>query len=100
MKVFVLSSVEWADASMGFHDAVKDGTISHFDQIQLNLSATGATKKLMGNAGAWGFTRDSLDTDLGPIVSAVCARFGAAKFGRRPRSNNPGESKSPSHGFF
>lgn len=100
MKIFILNSAEWADASMGFHDAVKDGTLTHFDQIQLNLSVLGATKKPMGLAGAWGFTRDSLDTDLGPIVSATCARFGAAKFGRRPRSISSGESKAPQHGFF
>ena len=86
MKVRVLDASEWGQACMGLHDAVRDGEMTHFDQTQLNLSVLGAVKEAMGKGGAWKFARQSVDVDLGPVVSATCALFGAIKFGRRPRA--------------
>lgn len=82
--VRVLSGSEFAQACMGLHDAVREGTVTHFGQEQLDASVSGATKKAVGKAGAWAFTRDDLDVDLTQIMSVTCAHFGAVKFGRRP----------------
>lgn len=82
--VRILSSSEFAQACMGVHDAVVEGTFTHFGQEHLDASVAGATKKPVGKAGAWSFARDDLDVDLTQIISATCAHFGAVKFGRRP----------------
>lgn len=88
--VRVLSGNEFPQACMGLHDAVKEGTVTHFDQSELNESVAGATKKPVGKAGAWAFTRDDLDVDLTPLMSAVCAHFGAVKFAKRRSSSTEG----------
>lgn len=89
--VRVLTSSEFTQACMGLHDAVKEGAVSHFDQDHLNASVAGATKKPVGKAGAWAFTRDDLDVDLTQIMSVACAHFGAVKFARKATSNEGSE---------
>lgn len=82
--VRILSSAEFAQACMGMHDAVVHEEVTHYDQDELNMSVNGATKRPVGKAGAWAFARDDLDVDLTPIISCVCAHFGAIKFARKP----------------
>jgi Phage terminase-like protein, large subunit len=82
--VRILSSSEFAQACMGIHDAVREGTVTHFGQKHLDDSVAGATKKPVGKAGAWAFARDDVDVDLTQIMSITCAHFGAVKFGHRP----------------
>ena len=82
--VRILTSAEFAQACMGMHDAVVHEEVTHYDQDELNMSVNGATKRPVGKAGAWAFTRDDLDVDLTPIISCVCAHFGAIKFARKP----------------
>lgn len=88
--VRILCASEFSQACMGLHDAVKENAVTHFDQDELNASVAGATKKPVGKAGAWGFTRDDLDVDLTPLMSAVCAHFGAVKFAKRRSSSSEG----------
>ena len=82
--VRILTSAEFAQACMGMHDAVVHEEVTHYDQDELNMSVNGATKRPVGKAGAWAFARDDLDVDLTPIISCVCAHFGAIKFARKP----------------
>ncbi|YCK81397.1 hypothetical protein M1D89_20370 [Arthrobacter sp. D3-18] len=91
--VRILSSNEFAQACMGLHDAVREGTVSHFGQEQLDASVAGATKKAVGKAGAWAFARDDLEVDLTQIMSVTCAHFGAVKFARKPVADS-GERSS------
>ena len=100
IKVFVLSASEYSQACMNFHDAVKENRLLHFDQVQLNNSVTKAIKEPMGKSRAWKFGRPSLSVDLGPVVSAACAFFGAVKFARKPRKNSDSSDAGDSHGFF
>lgn len=88
--VRILGASEFSQACMGLHDAVKESAVTHFDQKELNDSVSGATKKPVGKAGAWGFTRDDLDVDLTPLMSTVCAHFGAVKFARKRSSSTEG----------
>lgn len=81
--VRILSSAEFTQACMGLHDAVREGSVSHFGQEQLDASVAGATKKAVGKAGAWSFARDDLEVDLTQLMSVTCAHFGAVKFARR-----------------
>lgn len=81
--VRVLSGNELMQACGGFHDAVvKDQSLTHFDQEQLNASLAGARKQKLGDAGGWKWSRKTLEVDLTPIVSATCAHYGAVKFGK------------------
>lgn len=85
MKVYVLGPAELSQACGGLFDAVmKDKSLSHFGQPQLDLSLAGAVKEPFGKGGAWKWNRRSFDVDLTPIMAVTCAHFGAVKFGRRP----------------
>lgn len=99
MKVYVLGASEFAEASMGLHDDIKFGAVSHFGQEQLTQSILGVTREPMGKAGAWKFSRESIEVALMPTVSAACAHYGAKKFGRRPREDAESSTKSGAHGF-
>ena len=98
MLLRVLNSGEWGQACMGFQDAIRDKAITHYDQVQLTESIVGAVKEPMGRGGAWKLARESLETDLSPAVAAVCALFGAIKFGRRPAASTS-ERAQKGHAF-
>lgn len=89
--VRILSSAEFTQACMGLHDAVREGTVSHYGQEQLDMSVAGATKKPVGKAGAWAFARDDVEVDLTQLMSVTCAHFGAVKFGKRVPVTASGE---------
>ena len=90
--VFALSGIEMMQECGGFYDAVvKDATLTHFGQEQLDASLAGARKKALGDAGGWKWDRKTLEVDLTPIVAATCAFYGAVKFGkirRKSRDSN------------
>lgn len=82
-----LSAGELAQASAALFDAVtRDGTVSHFAQPRLDRSLADAVKAPFGPSGAWKVRPRDVESDLGPAMAAICAHFGALKFGRRPRS--------------
>lgn len=89
--VRILTSSEFTQACMGLHDAVKEGVVSHFNQEHLNASVAGATKKAVGKAGAWAFTRDDVEVDLTQLISVACAYFGAIKFARKVTADSGSE---------
>ena len=89
MKVFVLGPAELSQACGGFFDAVmRDKSLSHFGQPQLDMSLAGAVKESFGKGGAWKWNRRSFEVDLTPTMAVTCAYFGAVKFGRRPSSES------------
>lgn len=93
MKVFVINTPEFTTACANFYDAVvKDKSITHIGQKELNESLKGVFKELIGDKGAFKFSPITADTDLGPIMAVVCAYFGAIKFARRRRTS-PEEEK-------
>ena len=88
-KVRALSGNELMQACGGFYDAVvKDQSVTHFNQEQLNASLQGARRQKLGDAGGWKWSRKDLEVDLTPIMAATCAHFGSVKFGKRRRSSS------------
>jgi hypothetical protein len=86
-RVFILGPAELSQACGGISDAVmKDKTLTHYNQEQLNSSLEGAFKEPFGKAGAWKWNRKTFEVDLTPIMAATAAHFGAVKFGKRPRT--------------
>lgn len=85
MKVYVLGPAELSQACGGLFDAVmKDKSLSHFGQQQLDMSLAGAVKESFGKGGAWKWNRRSFEVDLTPTMAVTCAHFGAIKFARKP----------------
>lgn len=61
-------------ASCGqFADAVRQGTLRHIDQAQLNIAMAGARSRPLGDAWAW--ARKAADVDISPLVAATLARW-------------------------
>jgi len=94
VRVFILGPAELSQACGGISDAVvKDKTLTHYNQEQLNLSLEGAFKEPFGKAGAWKWNRKTFEVDLTPIMAATAAHFGAVKFGKRRSSSGEGRGK-------
>lgn len=61
-------------ASCGqFADAVRQGTLRHIDQVQLNVAMAGARSRPLGDAWAW--ARKAADVDISPLVAVTLARW-------------------------
>lgn len=94
VRVFILGPAELSQACGGISDAVvKDKTLTHYNQEQLNLSLEGAFKEPFGKGGAWKWNRKTFEVDLTPIMAATAAWFGAVKFGKRRSSSGEGRGK-------
>lgn len=90
-KVFILGPSELSQACGGLYDAVmKDKTVSHIGQEQLDGSLVGAVKQKFGDGGAWKWNRKNFDVDLTPIISVTCAHFGAVKFAKERKTRSGG----------
>lgn len=95
LLVYILDAREFTQACALLLRAVEvEGSITHLDdpdQERLDESVKHAVKEPIKNRpGSFRWNRDSLDADLGPVMSVTCAHFGAVKFAKRP---GPGSSK-------
>lgn len=95
IKTEVLSTSDYVSACALTNEAVNvAGSVTHFDQSQLNESVRGAVKDfLKSRPNSYKWNRESLDDDLAPFVAATCALFGSVKFGRRRRSSGSSRSR-------
>lgn len=75
------SGNEMIAASSGLVDSVHKGDITHFDQPALNDSVIGATKRIIGNRGGWGFDGE----DSTPVEAISLALWGVRTSKRNPR---------------
>jgi hypothetical protein len=67
-----------------FEDRAKTGTLTHGDQEALNNALEGARKRLIRDAGGWGWDRSDPTSLIHPIVAGTLALLGAATV--KPRS--------------
>lgn len=65
--------VDVAAACGQFADAVRQGTLRHIDQAQLNVAMAGARSRPLGDAWAW--ARKAADVDISPLVAVTLARW-------------------------
>ena len=76
-------STDATSAYSGFLNAVREGHVTHFGQPNLDRSATGSEKRLIGKSGGWGF--ESTETADATLVEACCwAHWGATTSKRKP----------------
>ena len=64
-------------------DRAKSGLISHADQESINTALQGARKRLIRDAGGWGWDRSDPTVYIHPIVSATLALVAALGTTRR-----------------
>lgn len=91
VRVIVMSGGELIEATAGFFNSAKEGTLTHFGQEQVTESLAGARRKPIGDAGGWKWDRKSMNVDLTPIVAVTNAHYGVVKFGassERPKSGS------------
>lgn len=94
VKVFILNANELAQACGGLYDAVvKDHSVSHIGQDELDMSLAGAVKQKFGDGGAWKWNRKGFEFDLGPVMAVTCAHFGAVKFSKVRSDSGVGRGK-------
>lgn len=84
VRPMVTGASEMARACGMFYDSVYEGSLTHFDQPQLNSALAGAKKRPIGSAGAWGWDRKSVDLDITPLVVVTLAAFGVRTSKRKP----------------
>lgn len=77
------TATEVGGACAAFVTAVNEGTVSHFGQEQLTLSATKSTKRKIGNRGGYGF-ESSNEGDATLVESAALAYWQATVTKRNP----------------
>lgn len=70
-------------AYSGLANAVKERTVTHFNQPALNDSATKTAKRKIGNYGGWGFASTE-QADASLIEAAALAYWGAMTTKRKP----------------
>lgn len=73
----VVSTGEFAQASMQFLDAVVEGSLRHIDQPELNTAVAKAVRKDVGD-GQWRWSRKLSPADIGPLCCLSVARWAQA----------------------
>lgn len=80
LAITLPSSRDVIEASSTLLNAAREGTMTHFDQKPLNVSALGAEKRMIGSSGGWGFGGE----DPTPIESAALAHWAVLTCKRNP----------------
>lgn len=70
------TTIDVAAACGQFADAVRQNTLRHIDQVQLNVAMAGARSRPLGDAWAW--ARKGADVDITPLVAVTLARWAHA----------------------
>jgi hypothetical protein len=74
-----MSMRQVAMASTGFHDAVREGTLTHRGSEPLNQSVQGAVRRNL--AQSWAFDRRKALSDPSPLMAATLALWGLLTYG-------------------
>lgn len=88
IQVYILGAAESVQAfAMLDHAVHRERSVSHFGQEHLDSSIRHTVKEpIKGRPGNYRANRDTLDADLAPTVSVICAHYGARKFAKRRSS--------------
>lgn len=73
VEVIPVTAQEYAAACGIFFDAVKEHTIRHLDDEDLNTAVAGAAQRPLGDAWAW--SRRKSDVDITPLVTVTLAHW-------------------------
>lgn len=75
IEVYVTNTVEYGRACVNILDMIENNRFRHTGQEQFKTSTEIASKRLIGEAGIWGWARKE-SGDISPLVSITLAVFG------------------------
>lgn len=76
----------------GFYQAVKNKTVTHYNQPALNMAIRVAKTRDIGRDGAFGFASINPEVQTDPVEAVALAHYGANRF-RRVIAGNDGETQ-------
>jgi len=82
IKVIPLAARDLVAACGQFYDSVLEGRVKLRSHARLDDAASGAAKRVIGDAWAW--TRKNAATDICPLVAATLALWAAASSPKAP----------------
>lgn len=82
-KILVPNVKEAGAAFGGFYQAIKDKTVTHFNQPALNQAVRVAKTRDIGRDGAFGFASMNPDIQSDPLEAVALAHYGANRFRRK-----------------
>lgn len=89
VKVYQLNGPEVAQASSGFEKAMKEATVSHYADPVLEACVKESERERYRGSGQFKFKRAG-EFHAAPLYAAVCAHFGAVRWGRRAVDRSEG----------
>ena len=72
-KLVLLAGREAVQACESFLSAVLDGTLTHRDELALNVAVEGAGRREVGDS--WKWSRKNSTVDICPLAAATIARY-------------------------
>ena len=85
VRVTLTNSTDMGQACGRFVDMLRDGTLHHLQgQEALDIAVRGATKRPIGQSGAFGWNKRTADVDISPLVAVTLALHGACTTHRNP----------------
>jgi phage terminase large subunit-like protein len=91
-KILTPNVKEAGAAYAGFHEAVENGKLTHFDQPALNMSIKTVKKRGIGKDGMFGYASMNSDIQSDPTESVAFAYYGAIRFQKDNPNNGSGQS--------
>lgn len=92
-KRILTPNVREAGAAFGgFHTAVEQGTITHYNQPALNMSIRTVKKRPIGRDGMFGYAAMNSDIQSDPTESIALAHYGAVRFQKSNANSGTGQS--------
>lgn len=82
--IMTVGTKDMIAASSVFLEAVREGTLTHFDQEILNASVRFATKRKIGKEGGFGFQSMVAEIDVTILEAVAVAHYAAKTTKRRP----------------
>lgn len=82
-KILTPNVKEAGAAYAGFSQAIKDGSLTHFNQPGLNISIRTVKRRDIGRDGMYGFASMNSEIQSDPTEAAAFAHYGALKFIKR-----------------
>ncbi|MCR1995721.1 terminase [Bifidobacterium animalis] len=85
VRVTLTNATDMGQACGRLTDWLRDGKLRHLQgQEALDIAVTGATKRNIGQSGAFAWNKRTADVDISPLVAVTLALHGAATTRRNP----------------
>lgn len=91
-KILTPNAKEAGAAYGGFHTAIKNKKVTHFNQPALNLSIRTVKKRSIGKDGMFGYASMNSDIQSDPTEAAAFAHYGAIRYKNEKTTSGSGQS--------